>query len=142
MLVIGVMPLIGSYGQFFCILGPTLSVLLEPIMRVCPSGLELMTKPAAVIPAAPGRFSTTTGWPRISLMIGATARAVTSTLPPAANGTMIRIGSLGKLCDHPAAGYCTSKAANAAAMICLIFPPSLRHPHAALPAASSGEALH
>jgi hypothetical protein len=30
-------------------------------------------------------------------MTGAMARAVTSTLPPAEKGTMIRIGSLGKL---------------------------------------------
>jgi hypothetical protein len=61
-LVIGVIPRIGSYGQFFWMLGPTLSVLLEPIIRV----------------------------------IGATARAVTSTLPPAAKGTMMWMGSLGK----------------------------------------------
>ena len=97
MLLIGVMPLMGSCGQFGNTFGPTLSVLLEPINSVCPSGFALIAAPAPIMPPAPARFSTTTGWPRISLMTGATARAVTSTLPPAENGTMIRIGSLGKL---------------------------------------------
>jgi hypothetical protein len=39
-----------------------------PEREVWPSGLKLITKPAAVIPPAPGRFSTTTGWPRTSLI--------------------------------------------------------------------------
>src|SRR5262245_14713630 len=65
---------------------------VDPINRVYPSGFELVTAPAPIMPPAPGRFSTTTGWPRISLMGGAIMRAVTSRLPPGANGTTIRIG--------------------------------------------------
>src|SRR5262245_60339517 len=35
-----------------------LSVLVDPINKVCPSGFELVTAPAPTMPAAPGRFST------------------------------------------------------------------------------------
>jgi len=50
---------------------------------------------APTIPAAPGRFSTTTSWPSASPSAGATVRAVMSTFPPGTNGTMMRIGLLG-----------------------------------------------
>ena len=94
-LLIGVMPLIGSCGQLGKTLGPTVRVPLEPISSVYPSGLEPMAAAVPTKPPAPDRFSTTTAWPRSSLKAGAIRRAVTSTLPPGANGTMIRIGSLG-----------------------------------------------
>src|SRR5262245_33154501 len=69
-----------------------------------------MAPPAPIMPPAPARFSMMTDWPRICCMIGATRRAVTSVLPPGANGTMILIGSLGKLCPHPAPGCNSSEA--------------------------------
>jgi hypothetical protein len=48
---------------------------------------------------APGRFSTTTGWPRRCDSAGTMARTSTSPPPPAAQGMMILIGLVGKLLD-------------------------------------------
>jgi hypothetical protein len=48
-----------------------------------------------MVPAAPGLFSTTTGCPSASCSAGATMRAVTSTFPPGAKGTMILTGLAG-----------------------------------------------
>src|SRR5262245_15101410 len=45
--------------------------------------------------APPGRFSTTTGWPRILAISGATRRAMRSLALPAGCGTMRRIGRSG-----------------------------------------------
>jgi hypothetical protein len=47
------------------------------------------------MPPAPARFSTTTGWPSLSLMRGAIARAIRSELPPGGKLTMNRIGFAG-----------------------------------------------
>jgi hypothetical protein len=46
---------------------------------------------------APGRFSISTGWPHASLILWPIRRATMSLGPPGGNGTMIRIGRLGKL---------------------------------------------
>ena len=43
-------------------------------------------------PAAPGTFSTTTGWCKTSVSFCATRRAVMSPAPPGGLGTMILIG--------------------------------------------------
>src|SRR5258706_15227366 len=48
-----------------------------------------------MIDAAPARFSTTTGWPRYSLILGAIIRAEISVPPPATDGTITRIGRIG-----------------------------------------------
>src|SRR5215203_5054385 len=53
--------------------------------------------------SAPGRFSTITGWPKSSLIFCATMRVRMSVGPPAGNGTMMRIGRLGKFCASCAA---------------------------------------
>src|SRR5688572_13600637 len=66
-----------------------------------------------MVPAAPGLFSTTTGCPRISWSAGAMMRAVTSTFPPAENGTMMRIGLDGKVCAAAAVANVATRAARA-----------------------------
>jgi predicted carbohydrate-binding protein with CBM5 and CBM33 domain len=51
-----------------------------------------------MVPPAPARFSTTTGWPSEADSFSATRRATTSVEPPAGNGTTIRTGRDGKVC--------------------------------------------
>lgn len=48
------------------------------------------------VPLAPARFSTVTVWPVRSAMRVATVRAMVSTEPPGAKGTMIRTGRAGQ----------------------------------------------
>src|SRR5258708_7851482 len=62
------------------------------------------------MPAAPGRFSITIGWPSASPSAGATVRAVMSTLPPGTKGTISRIGLLGKPCAPAAHATSASRA--------------------------------
>src|SRR5262249_35873345 len=52
---------------------------------------------------APGRFSITTGCPQSWLMVWPIRRATMSLGPPAGEGTISRVGRLGKLADGPAA---------------------------------------
>src|SRR5262245_2435698 len=53
--------------------------------------------------AAPGRFSTTTGWPRTSGSLDAIRRATMSVPPPGVNPTTSRIGRPGYGCASAAA---------------------------------------
>ncbi len=101
--------------------GDTLYTEFDAISSVCPSGGDLATISPPIMPPAPGRLSTTTGWPSSSLRPGATARALISTLPPGANGTTIRMGLTGKVC----ACACTQSAsANAGKNILMgLLPP-------------------
>ena len=67
----------------------------------------------AILPAAPGRLSTMTCWPRASESFYAIGRAVASVPPPGAKPTSMRIGLIG--CQS-AARTCTvieAKAMNA-----------------------------
>jgi hypothetical protein len=57
-----------------------------------------------MLPPAPARLSTTTGWPRSLLMYWPTTRARMSVVPPAENGTTIVIGLLGKAWACAASG--------------------------------------
>src|SRR3979409_2341802 len=50
-----------------------------------------------MIVAAPGRVSTTTVWPQVSVIFWPITRAMMSVEPPGANGTMILIGLSGYL---------------------------------------------
>src|SRR5271166_608045 len=61
---------------------------LETITRVWPSAGARATSSAPSMPEAPGRFSTTTVWPSAGPSSLLTARASTSSVPPAGNGTM------------------------------------------------------
>ena len=49
------------------------------------------------MPLAPGLFSTMIGWPQASVSFGPIWRARMSEVPPAAYGTMMRIGLWGRL---------------------------------------------
>src|ERR1041384_4107262 len=49
-----------------------------------------------IMPPAPERFSITTGWPSMLDIFSVRMRLMTSDGPPAGNGTMKRIGWLGK----------------------------------------------
>ncbi|MNT19148.1 hypothetical protein D3C72_1543920 [compost metagenome] len=64
--------------------------------RVWPSELALATTSPAVVPAAPGRLSTSIGTPRRADRRSASMRATASATPPAGNGTINRIGRSGK----------------------------------------------
>src|SRR6185503_11456664 len=55
-----------------------------------------------MLPAAPGRLSTITGWPHFSESFSATMRGRRSALPPAGNGTTMRTGFAGHSCAWPA----------------------------------------
>jgi hypothetical protein len=82
----------GSNGVFlysagFVALGPS-----APIASVCPSGAAFAVASMPIMPPAPGRFSTITGWPRDSASLGPSLRAITSSVEPGANAAMIRIG--------------------------------------------------
>src|SRR5258706_1268740 len=67
-----------------------------------------------MVPPAPPRFSTSTGWPIDSCMRCATMRAAMSVVPPAGNGTMMRRGLYGKDCGRtaPLAAASSSKSRN------------------------------
>src|SRR4051794_954900 len=60
------------------------------------------------MPAAPGRLSTSTGWPIICDIAFAIIRAVLSVTPPAPNGTTQVIGRLGYV-SAAAAGAATRR---------------------------------
>src|SRR5690242_9772184 len=62
-----------------------------------------------MLPAAPGRLSTMTGWPHFSASFSATMRGIRSALPPAGNGTTMRTGFPGHSCA------CTAVASRTAA---------------------------
>jgi len=51
--------------------------------------------PAAIDPPAPGRFSTSTGWPHCCESFSTTVRAVTSVALPGAIPTTTRTGLAG-----------------------------------------------
>ena len=92
---------------------------------VCPSGAAFATKLAAVLPPAPARFSTVTGWPHLSCSFWPTERARVSAKPPAAKPT-IRLMRL--------EGYCAAPWAWAAAV------PAISRESAARPLRATGRA--
>jgi len=79
------------------------SAMLETVAsrKVSPFGCALATTSAPSVPPAPGRFSITTVWPRISLSLGARTRVVMSVPPPVPKGTTIRIGRVGQAWPLP-----------------------------------------
>ena len=92
----------GSKPRFGKRCGFTVSAPLVPISRVCPSGALRTTFSVPMLPLEPVRFSTTTGWPRLSVSRSARMRAATSVAPPAGKGTTKRSGREG---DHAAAAW-------------------------------------
>src|SRR3954468_12051215 len=65
-------------------------MLLLPRSQVLPSGGLFATTSAARLPPAPGRFSTTTGWPSVSESFAPRARARMSLGPPGVKPTTKR----------------------------------------------------
>src|SRR5436309_8547301 len=79
-------------------------------ISVYPSGSARNTASAPMLPAAPGRLSTITGWPHFSLNFSATMRGIRSALPPAGNGTTMRTGFPGHSCACTAVASITAAA--------------------------------
>ncbi len=77
-------------------------VAVVPATSVYPSGADLATASLPSAPPAPARFSTTKGWPICLAIDSPSKRAVTSRLPPGANGTTIFTGFEGKACASAA----------------------------------------
>ncbi|MOA25659.1 hypothetical protein D3C78_1463990 [compost metagenome] len=100
----------GLQVRFFTTLGSTAWLGLTA-SRVWPSGADLATNSVPIAPPAPVLFSTMTACPYFAPSFSATIRAVESTTPPAENGTMIRMGRLGKAVSCAYAGMATSVAA-------------------------------
>ncbi len=67
----------------------------ECTSSVKPSGADLATTPAPIVPPAPARLSMMTGWPHNSASFCPTVRARMSVALPAVNGTTMRTGLLG-----------------------------------------------
>src|SRR5262249_34750552 len=81
---------------------------------VWPSGAALAVCSVAMLPPAPARFSTTTGWPQRSPSFWATRRAMMSVPPPGVKPTSMRTGLAGKF-GAPAWGkQCEAQVASAA----------------------------
>src|SRR6478736_7927782 len=72
-------------------LGPGL-----PIRMVWPSPFWRITSTVPMVPPPPERFSTTADWPQTVCRCAASNRPITSVLPPAAAGTMMRTVSVGR----------------------------------------------
>src|SRR6266705_219421 len=92
--VIGAKSRSGSYGTFLYMTGLIASV-LAAIRIVCPSAWDLAAISIPIIWPAPGRLSTTNCCPSDSESFCASARAMMSVPPPAAEGTMKRTGFAG-----------------------------------------------
>src|SRR6476659_2067535 len=84
--VIGAKSFAASYGIVLYKLGLTACVDSAPSRIVYPSGADLATKSAPMLPPAPGLFSTTTDWPHNSLNFCAMPRPTTSSGPPGGKG--------------------------------------------------------
>src|SRR4051812_49755230 len=81
-----------------------------------------------MLPAAPTRFSTSTGCPRRSVSFGARMRELMSVGPPGAKGTTQRIGWLGKAgavcaCAAHAPSVATAASVRTSVDLDLIPPP-------------------
>src|ERR1700675_2646704 len=81
----------------------------------------------AMLPPAPGLFSTTNCWPSPLLISAEKARATMEELPPGAKGTIRRIGLVGYVCAGAAAAQQIA-AANTANFDSTRLPPCLTRP--------------
>ena len=70
-------------------------VVTLPTIKVWPSGFARAISSTAMMPFAPGLFSTTTGWPSVWRICSAMMRATMSVAPPGAYGTRILTGLSG-----------------------------------------------
>src|ERR1700687_2878826 len=88
-----------------------------------------------MIPLAPARFSTTTGWPISTESRAATARDMTSVTPPGGKGTIILSGLAGYGCasafEMKTRTQKEKKAKRLIRGIAALEAPGLRYPRAA-----------
>src|SRR5258706_1381774 len=75
---------------------------IGPMPMVYPSGADFATTSMPIVSAPPGRFSTTTGWPRAFDISGARMRATVSVALPGAWGTINLRGRSGNCAAAPA----------------------------------------
>src|SRR3954466_7310033 len=94
-------------------MGFSTMVVSIPASSVKPSGAAFATICAPIAVLAPARFSITTGWPQCSLIRWPTKRAMRSVGPPGGNGTMMRIGRLGKFAAAPRSDCAAARTAAA-----------------------------
>ena len=109
----GVKSASASYGSFFLRCGAAESGLLVARRSVYPSGAARAVCSAAIAPSAPGRFSTTIGWPSAVPSGCATMRATMSVEEPAPNGTMKRTGRDGYCAERDVLHSVSTSAASA-----------------------------
>src|SRR5438445_6573828 len=88
----------GSYGSLYR-LGLTVKV-RGTISMTWPSGGALATISLATMPEAPGRFSTTTGWPKLSASFWAMSRPTMSVEPPGEKPSIRRTVLVGYACAN------------------------------------------
>src|SRR3990172_11268103 len=109
-----------SNGSLLYMLGTT-ACPADVSSSVYPSGADLATISVPMIVPAPGRASSTIGWPHASVSFCATGRATTSTGPPGGYGITHRMGFAGYASAanalHDAATAASSMDANAKRMI-------------------------
>src|SRR5258706_10162365 len=93
----------GSYGIFLYTAG--FSVSGEGLVSIStwPSGGAFATFSTASMPAAPTRFSTITGWPRLVDRRSCIARAIRSAVLPTGQGMMMPTGRVANDCACAAA---------------------------------------
>src|SRR5450759_911123 len=92
---------------------------LVAIKNVYPSGADLTTASAPILPPAPGRLSMTTVWPSSGRRLSAITRAVTSVLPPGGYGTTSLIGLEGQVSANAGNAACSKSKAQPIALITL-----------------------
>ena len=80
-----------------------------PVRGLPPEGIT------ATVPFAPGRLSTTTGWPRVRAIGSATMRATASLAEPVGCGSTMRTGRFGKGAAAVVAGWARAALAAPAA---------------------------
>src|SRR5262245_34594703 len=95
---IGSKSLTGSYGNFINATLIARALLLARQIEY-PSGGAFATSPTLIVVPPPGRFSTSTGWPRPFDMSCARSRPRKSTTPPGGYGTTSLIGRAGYVWD-------------------------------------------
>ena len=83
-----------SYGIEVVTAGLTVVCVAIEIPSVCPSGAAFATISVPSVPLAPGLFSMMIGWPSAFSSGACNRRATMSAAPPAASGTISRIGLL------------------------------------------------
>src|SRR5439155_13591811 len=121
--VTGARSFTGSYGSLYR-LGFEVKV-SGTISTTWPSGALFATISVATMPEAPGRFSTTTGWPKLSDSFWAMSRPTMSVEPPGAKPSIRRTVRVGYACANalPASTIAAQIEINPQKVLVRISPP-------------------